>query len=128
MYQHRLKDSLATAKNDSSTIGNPEADADKRVMMGNFDLGKGQHSGPFLVWSILMNKMGTPDWFKFMAVELLFYSVKTFLLISFHLLNFSSIFVKKFKKSIKLKMLPKNQICSYGAHFATVAEKSKSVV
>ena len=107
MYQHRLKDSLATAKNDSSTIGNPEADADTRVMMVNFDLGKGQHSGPFLVGSILMNKMGTPDWFKFMAVELLFYSVKTFLLISFHLLNFSSIFgvvaVKKFKKSIKLK-------------------------
>ena len=25
-------------------------------------------------------------------------------------------------------MSPKNQICSYGAHFATVAEKRKSIV
>ena len=48
MRQHRPKDSLATAKDDSSTIGNPEADADTRVVMGIFGLDKGQHHGPFL--------------------------------------------------------------------------------
>ena len=45
MRQHQPKDFLATAKDDSSTIGNSDADADKRVVMGNFGLDKGQHCG-----------------------------------------------------------------------------------
>ena len=49
MHQ-RPKNSLATARDDQSTIGNPEADADTRVVMGNFGLGKGQHQGAIFGW------------------------------------------------------------------------------
>ena len=59
MHQ-RPKNSLATARDDQSTIGNPEADADTRVVMGNFSLGKDQHRDSIFVGSILVR-------FKFIA-------------------------------------------------------------
>ena len=72
MRQYRPKDSLATTKDDSLIFGNLEADADTRDMMWNFGLSKGQNCGAIFGGSILVNKMGAQDWFKFMAGELLF--------------------------------------------------------